>query len=86
MDILEKLISKDRMRKLVEDHLINLELPDKFPSDGTRWKVIVEKGNTNDMAFESEYYFKTSKSAQIFAKVQVEDGNKIEIWKLMHKW
>lgn len=85
MSILEKLISKERMQRLVEDYLLHLELPDKFPSDGTRYKTIVEKDD-NDMAFESEYYQKTEKEAKIFGKAEVEKGNKVEIWKLIHRW
>ena len=74
------------MDRLVENYLSKQELPDKFPSDGTRWQVIVEKVGKDDSSFESTYYFQTSQAATIFAKGQVEKGNRIEIWKLLHKW
>jgi hypothetical protein len=87
MGIIDKLISKERMEKLIDDYLREYDLPNKYPSDDTKWKVIVEKGGTKDtMLFESEYYFKEYLEAKSYARNEVTKGNKIEIWKLFHKW
>jgi len=87
MRILRKLISKERMENLIDDYLREYELPNKLPLDGTRWKVIVEKTGTNDkMLFESEYYFKGYLEAKAYARTESIKGNRIEIWKLVHRW